>query len=76
MASKKYKEPTPSNIKEIYKTIQTNQVFGYSEVKTIISCSDSTARLIISKMRDDLCILMPIKGEGKGKYRFKNYDEI
>ena len=76
MASKKYKEPTPSNIKEIYKTIQTNQAFGYSEVKTIISCSDSTARLIISKMRDDLCILMPIKGEGKGKYRFKNYDEV
>ena len=45
-------------------------MFGAAEIKEILGCSDSTARAILMKMRDDMEIIVTVTGQGKGKYRF------
>ena len=76
ISEKNYNEPTPSNIKAVYQSIQANQVFGASDVEIILKCSYTTAKSIIKKMNEDLNVIIPEKGFGKGKYRFKNFDEV
>lgn len=70
----KYNEPTVENILRIYNEIDTNQVFGASDVRKILKCSDSTASEIMSKLRE-LEVVVAVKGKGKGKSRFVNKDE-
>ncbi len=48
------------------------QVFGASDAKDILGCSDSTARAVIAKLRDEIKVIVAVKGQGKGKYRFIN----
>ena len=71
----KYNEPTVENILRIYNEIDTNQVFGASDVRKILKCSDSTASEIMSKLRE-LEVVVAVKGKGKGKSRFVNKDEL
>lgn len=68
-------EPTINNIGKIYSSVEANQIFGAGDVKAILNCSDSTARAVIAKLRDDVKAIVPVKGHGKAKYRFVNFDE-
>lgn len=74
--SQSYNEPTKNNIMQIYSEIDGNQVFGTAEIKKILNCSDSTARAIMAKMRDNMHIVIPVTGKGKGRYRFVYEAEI
>ena len=68
--NQRYSEPTRNNILKIYDALEKEQVFGAAEIKEILGCSDSTARAILMKMRDDMEIIVTVTGQGKGKYRF------
>ena len=70
-----YNKPTICNIEKIYSSIEVNQVFGVGDVKNILNCSDSTARAIIAKLRDEVKVIVAVKGQGKAKYRFININE-
>jgi len=65
----KYNEPTVNNILKIYDEIDTNQIFGASDVRRILGCSSSTSSEIMSKLRE-MGVVKEIKGKGKGKCRF------
>ena len=67
-----YNEPTRKNMEKLYSSISANQVFGASDAKDILGCSDSTARAVIAKLRDEIKVIVAVKGQGKGKYRFIN----
>lgn len=71
---KLYKEPTKKNIIQVYESIDTNQIFGASDVAKILDCAPSTAGEIMSKLRE-MNVIRAVKGKGKGKYRFANVDE-
>lgn len=72
---KNYKEPTQRNLIQVYELIDGNQIFGTREIVEILNCSSSTAREIMSKLRE-MKVVCEIKGKGKGKYRFAYEDEI
>ena len=76
ISAKNYNEPTPSNINKIYKATKANQVFGASDIKELLDCYYATAKNIISKLYNEIEVIVPEKKQGKGKYRFKNYDEV
>ena len=73
----KYKcsEPTKKNIITIYQAIASNQLFSASDVVTILKCAPSTSGKIMGKLKD-MQLITPVKGKGKGKYRFINKDEL
>jgi ATP-dependent DNA helicase RecG len=62
------------NLKEIYEEISTNQIFGITDIESIIGCAKSTAGGLMRRLRD-MSVVVPVKGKGKGKYRFKNESE-
>ncbi|MFI3213029.1 MAG: ATP-binding protein [Eubacteriales bacterium] len=66
---KQYNEPTKENILKVYEKIDKNQIFGTKEIEGILQCSGSTARLIMTKLRD-IKIVEEVKGKGKGKHIF------
>ena len=70
-----YKEPTPTNLMRVYDAIDTSQVFGSSEIVEILDCSSSTAREVIKKLKDMQTVVV-VKGQGKGKVRFLNQNEL
>ena len=72
MQDLKYNEPTWNNIEKVYSSIKANQVFGSADIKAILNCSDSTARAIIAKLRDEVKAIVAVNGQGKAKYRFIN----
>ena len=71
----KYSGPTAHNLLKIYDEIETNQVFGASEVERILELSYSGARKALGKLID-MNVLAAVQGQGKSKYRFLNSDEI
>ena len=63
----KYNEPSKTNILKVYDEIEKNQIFGTKEIKEILDCSPSTARAVMTKLRD----MKVVKAvNGKGKYVF------
>lgn len=72
---KNYKEPTPINLMRVYDAIEANQVFGTSEIIVILGCSSSTAREVVKKLKD-MQTVVEVKGQGKGKVRFLNQNEL
>ena len=48
-----------------------NEVFGNSRVSQILDCSESTATDYIKRMSNELQVIVPVDGMGKGKYKFK-----
>lgn len=70
----KYNEPTVDNILRIYNQLETDQVFGASDVRKILDCSSSIASEIMSKLRE-MKVVKSVKGKGKGKSRFINKNE-
>ena len=65
----KYNEPSKANILKVYDEIEKNQIFGTKEIKEILDCSPSTARAVMTKLRD-MKVVKVVKGKGKGKYVF------
>ena len=62
----KYNEPSKANILNVYDEIEKNQIFG---IKEILDCSPSTARVVMTKLRD-MKVVKAVNGKGKGKYVF------
>lgn len=58
---KNYNGPTARNLINIYDEIETNQVFGASEVAVILDLSYSGARKVLGKLID-MDILIAVKG--------------
>lgn len=67
---KHYKKATISKIETIYRRYKAGQVFGPSDVREVLSCPYSTARLTVNKIRE-IDAVVQVKGSGKGMYRFK-----
>ena len=65
----KYNEPSKANILKEYDEIEKNQIFGTKEIKEILDCSPSTARAVMTKLRD-MKVVKVVNGKGKGKYVF------
>ena len=65
----KYNEPSKANILKVYDEIEKNQIFGTKEIKEILDCSPSTARAVMTKLRD-MKVVKAVSGKGKGKYVF------
>ncbi len=63
------------NMEEIYKNIETNQVFGGSDIENILGCARSTAFDMMKRLKD-MDLVIEVAAEGKGKYRFKNVSEL
>ena len=66
---KKYNEPSKANILKVYDEIEKNQIIGTKEIKEILDCSPSTARAVMTKLRD-MKVVKAVNGKGKGKYVF------
>lgn len=69
IAQQKYNEPSKANIFKVYDEIEKNQIFGTKEIKEILDCSPSTARAVMTKLRD-MKVVKAVNGKGKGKYVF------
>lgn len=65
----KYNEPSRMNIIKVYEQIEKNQIFGSKEIEEILGCSSSTARAVLSKLKE-MEIVTEVKRKGKGKYVF------
>lgn len=65
----KYNEPSKANILNVYDEIEKNQIFGTKEIKEILDCSPSTARVVMTKLRD-MKVVKAVNDKGKGKYVF------
>ncbi len=57
------------NILKLNEEIGT-AVFGNSRVVEILNCSEVTATSYLKRMEDELKIIVPVEGMGKGKYKF------
>lgn len=64
-----YAKPTIDKITKIYLMLKDTAIFSAINIKQSLNCADSTARQIIDKMKR-INLVVPIKGYGKGKYRF------
>ena len=66
---KKYNEHSKANILKVYDEIEKNEILGTKEIKEILDCSPSTARAVMTKLRD-MKGVKAVNGKGKGKYVF------
>lgn len=73
--NRNYRKNTIENILAVYNDIDTSQIFGAPEIEKILDCPRTTAKEIMKKIRD-MEIVVEIKGNGKGKYRFIYENEI
>ncbi len=64
-----YTKKIKQNILKLYEEIGT-EIFGNSRVVKILGCSEVTATSYLKRMEDELKIIVPVEGMGKGKYRF------
>ena len=64
-----YTKKIKQNVLKLYEEIGT-EVFGNSRVVEVLGCSEVTATAYLKRMEDELKIIVPVEGMGKGKYRF------
>lgn len=57
------------NIMLLYNTIGT-EIFGNTRIMEILKCSESTATTYIKRLNKEIGVIVPVEGQGKGKYRF------
>ena len=69
IAQQKYNEPSKANILKVYYVIEKNQIFGTREIAEILDCSPSTARAVMTKLRD-MEVVKAVNGTETGKYVF------
>ena len=65
-----YTKKIKQNILKLYEEIGT-EIFGNSRVVEILGCSEVTATSYLKRMENELKIIVPVEGMGKGKYRFR-----
>jgi len=63
-----YTQKTNRNIIKIYEEYKNN-IFGRTDIIKILDFSNSGASKFIKNLLDDR-IIIPVRGYGKGKYRF------
>lgn len=64
----KYNEPSKANILKVYDEIEKNQIFGTKEIKEILDCSPSTARAVMTKLRDMKVVKVVMVKERESMY--------
>ena len=64
-----YSEKTRLNLLKIYEAMGS-EVFGNSQVCQVLSCIGVTATAYIKRLLNELHLIVPVLGQGKGKYRF------
>jgi len=64
-----YPEKTKRNLLLIADSF-SSEVFGNAQVMGVLNCSAPTATAYLKKLREELELIMPVEGQGKGKYRF------
>ena len=64
------KKPTKDKIMEVYCAFGKETIFGRKEIAEILNISLTGAGDLIAKMFD-AGLLEPVKGHGKGQYKFK-----
>lgn len=64
-----YTNKIKQNVLKLYEEIGT-EVFGNSRVVEILGCSEVTATSYLKRMEDEMKIIVPVEGMGKGKYKF------
>ena len=64
-----YTQKIKNNMMLLHKEIGT-EVFGNKQIMELLKCSESTATAYIKRMSDEIKIIIPVKGQGKGRYRF------
>ncbi|MBQ9416608.1 MAG: hypothetical protein IJU20_07195 [Clostridia bacterium] len=64
-----YTKKIKQNLLKLYEEIGT-EIFGNSRVVEILGCSEVTATSYLKRMEDELKIIVPVEGMGKGKYKF------
>ena len=62
-------QTTIKKAKEVYKNMGTDGIFGRSDISSITGDSVTAAGNLISKLKS-ASLIVPVKGYGKGKYRF------
>lgn len=62
-------QTTIKKAKAIYKNMGTDGIFGRSDISSITGDSVTAAGNLISKLKT-ASLIVPVKGYGKGKYRF------
>ena len=67
----RYTNKIKQNVLKLYEEIGT-EVFGNSRVVEILGCSEVTATSYLKRMEDEMMIIVPVEGMGKGKYKFVN----
>lgn len=70
-----FSNKTRQNILTLYELYKDGTVFGRTDVMSAINITPSPASELIQKMLSK-GIIMPVKGLGKGKYRFKLGERI
>ena len=65
----RYTDKIKQNILKLYDVIGTED-FGNARVVEILGCSEVTATSYLKRMDDELKIIVPVEGMGKGKYKF------
>lgn len=61
---------TLMNIEKIYREYGVNEVFGRGDIMSILGISKSPASVLLKKLLSAE-LIEPVRGMGKGKYRFK-----
>ena len=64
-----YPEKTKKHLVLLVQELQ-GEVFGNSRVVQVLGCSTPTATVYIKKLYEELKLIVPVTGQGKGKYRF------
>ena len=64
-----YPEKTKRNLMRIADSF-SSEVFGNAQVMRVLDCSAPTATAYLKKLREELELIVPVEGQGKGKYRF------
>jgi len=66
-----YPERTKRNLTLLADSLQEGEVFGNARVTQILDCSAPTATACLKKLYEELNLIVPVEGQGKGKYRFR-----
>ena len=69
-----YTKKIKQNTLKLYEKIGP-EVFGNSRVVEILGCSEVTATSYLKRMENEMKIIVPVEGMGKGKYKFVIHSE-
>ena len=64
-----------NNLKKIHSFINTDQIFGMSDIESLLGCARSTAIALMKRLRE-MDVVVAVQGKGKGKYRLKYETEM